>query len=221
MYRVPRRRTFRVRRRFPAALLPLLLVAVLTIGVFIHLNSRLLPYVETMAVSKATNLISQAVSEETDLSLAAEQLSYDDFVSATWNDAGRVASLSLNISQCTAFKHIVIDQLISRLENTEPTELSVPMGTFTNVLFVSDRGPSVQVRLQSVGDVTAEFSNELTSAGVNQTRHSVYLDVAVTVYLLIPGEIIPVTVEERVCVAETVIVGEVPDTYLNLQNGVD
>jgi hypothetical protein len=81
-------------------------------------------------------------------------------------------------------------------------------------------GPNIRVSVHSVGDVSVVFDNEFTSAGVNQTRHAVYLNVSVTIYLLIPGEIIPVSAEERVCIAEMVIVGEVPDTYLNLQDGV-
>ena len=99
--------------------------------------------------------------------------------------------------------------------------LAIPLGNLTGIVLFSALGPSVRVRVQSVGDVKTAYENEFTSAGVNQTKHSIYLNTEVTVYLLIPGEIIPVTVQERVCVAETIIVGDVPDTYLNLKDGAD
>ena len=71
----------------------------------------------------------------------------------------------------------------------------------------------------SVGEVTADYANSFTSAGVNQTLHRVCLDIHATVRLFLPGEVLPVSVSSSVCVAETVIVGETPDTYLNFDKG--
>lgn len=215
------RRRFRPRRRLPSALPPLLLAAAVSIGFFCCLSAQLEPLIETIAVSKTVNLISLAISEETDAGLSANQLTYQDFVDMETSSAGLVTSLSFRTAESAQFKRLVTENLIARLEQIDPEDLSVPMGNLTGVLILSALGPSVRVRVQSVGSVTAEFRNEFTSAGVNQTRHSVFLDVSVTVYLLIPGEILPVTVSEQVCVAETVIVGQVPDTYLNLQDGVN
>lgn len=220
------RRRMRFRKRAPwygtrRTIVPLLLTAAGSIWFFSYLSSQLSPLIETVAVSKTVNLVSLAVSEETDLSLAEGQIAYRDFVSVETDGDGRVTSLSFRTAESTAFKRIVIERLIRRLERSDPEELEVPLGTLSGVIVLSALGPSIRVRLQSVGDVTAEYENELTSAGVNQTKHSVYLNVTANVYLLIPGEIIPVSVTERVCVAETVIVGNVPDTYLNLKNGAD
>ncbi|MDE6280627.1 MAG: sporulation protein YunB, partial [Oscillospiraceae bacterium] len=78
----------------------------------------------------------------------------------------------------------------------------------------------VRVRVDSVGEVIADYTNSFTSAGVNQTLHRVCLDITATIYLFLPGEVLPVTVSSSVCVAETVIVGETPDTYLNLDKGM-
>ena len=77
----------------------------------------------------------------------------------------------------------------------------------------------MRVRVDSVGEVTADYENLFTSAGVNQTLHQVNLKILATVYLFLPGEVLPVSVSSTVCVAETVIVGETPDTYLNLEKG--
>lgn len=216
-----RRRPLRFRGRAPSALLPLILAAALSFGFFRFLSARLEPLIETMAVSKATNLISLAVSEVTDSSLAECRLTYQDFVDVQTGSSGQVTSLSFRAAENTRFKRLVVEGLVERLENIDPELLSVPLGNLTGILFLSAVGPSVRIKVQSIGDVAAEYRNEFTSAGVNQTRHSVYLDLSVTIYLLIPGEIIPVKVAEQVCVAETVIVGQVPDTYLNLQDGVN
>lgn len=221
MRRHPRRRLVRARRRLPPAVLPLLLTAVVSVVFFQRLSFSLKPLIQTMAVSKATNLISLAISEEMDGSLNEEMLSYQDFISAEKDQAGQVTMLSFQTAESARFKRLITERLAKRLESIEPDVLAIPLGNLTGVLLFSSLGPSVRVQVQSVGDVKTAYENEFTAAGVNQTKHSVYLSLDVTVYLLIPGEIIPVTVQERVCVAETIIVGEVPDTYLNLKDGAN
>lgn len=186
---------------------------------FRGVSRRLEPALETAAVIRAQNAISLAVSTEVDESLNAEGMTYGDFVAVEKDSGGRVASLSLQTLQGSRFKREVISRLVERFEQMGTEELSVPAGNLTGVLLLSAAGPDIRVRVRSVGQVTAEYQNEFTSAGVNQTRHSVYLDVSVTLYLLIPGKIVPVSSNERVCVAETVIVGQVPDTYLSLRDG--
>ena len=202
-------------------MLPLLLAAAVSIGFFQCISSRLKPLIETMAVSKTVNLISLAISEETDNSLAEEMLSYPDFVTLETNQDGQVTMLSFRTAENTRFKRLMTERLIARLESIDPNVLSIPLGNLTGVVLFSALGPSIRVRVQSVGDIKTAYENEFTAAGVNQTKHSVYLKTEATVYLLIPGEIIPVTVQERVCVAETIIVGDVPDTYLNFKNGAN
>ena len=109
--------------------------------------------------------------------------------------------------------------MIRQLGALDSGGLGVPLGTLTGQPLLSGVGPKVRVEVDSVGDVTADYNNSFTSAGMNQTLHRVCLDITATVYLFLPGEVIPVSVSSSVCVAETVIVGETPDTYLNLEKG--
>lgn len=212
-------RRFHARHRLPGALLPLAAAAGLSILFFGVLTTRLGPQIETIAVSRATNLIAVAIGQEVDDCLAAEGLEYSDFATLTTDDEGRVTTLTTNGAGRTLLRRQVVERLAERMESIDPGALAVPVGNLTGWLALSGLGPSVRVRIYSVGDVTAQYRNLFESAGVNQTCHQVWLDLTVTVYLLIPGNIIPVTVGESICVAETVIVGQVPDTYLNLPKG--
>ena len=98
-------------------------------------------------------------------------------------------------------------------------EFGIPLGTLTGWMIFSGKGPTVRVELLSVGDVTADMRHSFTEAGINQTLHQVYLDVSAAVYLMIPGEILSAEIDTSVCVAETIIVGQVPETYLYVGNG--
>ena len=215
------RHSFRFRRRLPPVIPLALAVVLVSILLISSISRRMKPLITTTATSKAINEISLAVSESIDRTLSEEQVKYSDFVEMSCDASGRITSLSFKIAESNAFKHKFISRLCGRLEGIGSDVLSVPIGSLSGILLFSALGPNIHVSVRSVGDVSAVFENEFASAGVNQTRHSVYLKVSVTINLLIPGEIIPVLAEERVCVAETVIVGDVPDTYLNLQDGAN
>lgn len=183
------------------------------------LNARLYPILEVTASSQATNLITQTIDAAVDNCLQESSMNYGDFVSMEKDSAGRVTSLTSNTAANSRFKRQVVEAVARRLSTLDNDDLGVPLGTLTGQPLLSGMGPSVRVKVDSVGDVTADYENFFTSAGVNQTLHRVCLDITATVYLFLPGEVLPVSVSSSVCVAETVIVGETPDTYLNLEKG--
>ena len=213
------RRPFRPCYRFPVIVPPVLITFLVAVVMFSRLSARLEPLIETLAVSNAVNQISTSVSSAAAEAMFETQLNYDNFVDLNTDSDGQVTSLSFQPIAGTRFKQTFISLLCRQLEAIESQDLAVPVGNLTGTLWLSALGPDVRVLVRSIGDVTAEYEHEFTSVGVNQTRHAVYLKVAVVIQLMIPGKIIPVAAEERVCIAETVIVGDVPNTYLNLQDG--
>lgn len=215
--RIRRLRLYMKRERaFPSlfsALVALVLVALLIREV----DGRIRPVLETAAASQATNLITQAINAAVDDCLEQNGMSYADFITVRTDASGKVTSLTGNTVANSRFKRLVVDAVIERLNELDQDALGVPLGTLSGQVLLSGMGPSVRVRVESVGSVTADYSNSFSEAGVNQTLHQVCLNVTATVYLFLPGEILPVSVSSSICVAETVIVGETPNTYLNMQ----
>lgn len=201
--------------------LPVLLPAaavLMALMLFFHfVNGRIWPVLEAAAASQATNLMTQAINAAVDDCLEQNGMTYADFITVEKDAAGKVTSLTGNTVQASRFRRLVTDTVIQRVGEMDADALGVPLGSLTGQALLSGVGPSVRVRVDSVGSVTADYSNSFTEAGVNQTLHRVCLDVEATVYLFLPGEILPVSVRSSICVAETVIVGETPDTYLNLK----
>lgn len=218
MRRIPFR-AFRAHRRVSAALVPMLVTLLATLTILVRTSVRLRPMVETMAVSNAVNQISLAVGRAAADSLRSAGIDYSAFVNVATDADGKVASLSMNATACGEFRRRFIDCLCSQIEQINEQNLRVSIGSLTGILWLSALGPDIRVTIRSVGDVSAEYENEFTSVGINQTKHAVYLRATVAIQLMIPGKIIPVVLEETVCLAETVIVGDVPNAYLNLQDG--
>lgn len=183
------------------------------------LNGRLMPVLEAKASSQAVNLMMQAIDIAVDNCLQENDMNYSDFVTVTTDSTGKVTSLTSNIAANSRFKRQVVEAVTRQLSTLDSDALKVPLGSIMEQTLLLGVGPSVRVKVDSVGDVTADYVNSFTSAGVNQTLHRVCLEITATVWLFLPGEILPVSVSSSVCVAETVIVGETPDTYLNLEKG--
>ena len=210
-----------LRREGPLTVLLPVLAALALAWLILHtLNGRLRPVLEAAASSRATNLMTQAIDTAVDNCLQENDMNYADFVTIETDSAGKVTSLTSNTAANSRFKRQVVEAVIRQLNTLDNDALGVPLGTLTNQPLLAGIGPSVRVKVDSVGEVTADYANSFTSAGVNQTLHRVCLDITATIYLFLPGEVLPVTVASSVCVAETVIVGETPDTYLNLEKGM-
>ena len=111
------------------------------------------------------------------------------------------------------------DTILEALEGVDVSSIHLPMGSLLDFEPLWAKGPDLQVRAMTVGTVSAEFDSEFSSAGVNQTVHRIWLEVVVPMTVLLPGDELEVTVQTRLPLAETVIVGQVPNTYLSLQGG--
>lgn len=215
-----RRRLARLRYDGPLSVLLPVAAALLLAGLVIHfVNGQLRPILETVAADQATNLMTQAINAAVDDCLSESGMDYGDFVSVVTDEEGRVTSLNGNTAESSRFRRQVTEAVIEAIQGLDDKDLGVPLGSLTGQLLLSGVGPSVRVRVYSVGSVTAEYANSFTAAGVNQTHHQIDLRINAAVNLILPGEILPVTVSSGVCVAETVIVGETPDTYLDLNQG--
>ena len=110
--------------------------------------------------------------------------------------------------------------ILEALNGVDVSSIQVPLGSLLDFEPLWARGPTLQARAMTVGTVSAEFESEFTSAGVNQTMHQIWLDVAVPMTVLLPGGELEVTVRTRLAAAETVIVGQVPNTYLSLDGAL-
>lgn len=201
----------------------LLLSAVLGIGLallVIHaFDASVRPLVEDMARAKVKNAVTTAVNDAVSQTLAAEAVAYDDLVSLQKDDAGRIAVMTTNSAKMNALRTQILAAVVAQVDDLDPRELGVPLGNLTGFVTASGRGPVLPVRVLSAAAPDAAFRNVFASAGINQTLHQVMLDVSVPVKLLIPGGAVETAVTAQVCVAETVIVGQVPDAYLELPGG--
>ena len=106
-----------------------------------------------------------------------------------------------------------------QFDNYHRGDFTIKMGNFTGTKILSGRGPDIPIKMIMAGNVETELVSKFSQAGINQTLHGIYLNVKCTVSIITPYDIIEETITNQIMLAEAVIVGEIPDTYYNL-NGV-
>ena len=191
--------------------LTLLTLALLAAAV--SLLWHLKPVMTSMATARVSNMVNRIVSAAVNEAVENGQIDYGNFVIFEKDDTGHITALRSNVAEVNRMQGQIADEILHRLSEISTSELEIPLGTLTGSALLAGRGPSLFVRMQAVGSASATFRNQFTSAGINQTRHQIFLDVDVYMSILLPGMKTSLKVSNEIAVAETVIVGGVPDTY--------
>ena len=205
-YRTRRRRGFRLK-------LVALALALLILFLTMIAMSQLQPIMSSMATARVSNVIHKAVAEAVTETIGSGNYTYGDFISLEKDADGRITALTSNMIQFNQLQIEVSENVIKKVGSVSSSELSIPIGSLTGIALLAGRGPDLHVKVLSVGTPSAEFENRFTDAGINQTKHQIVLNVEVTVRILMPGYTTSTTVDHSLTVAETIIVGLVPDTY--------
>ena len=171
------------------------------------------PLIGQLAVARVSNQVSRIMSAAVNDAVSQGEVEYERLISFQTDSSGRVSALSSNMAEFNRLQTLIDSSILQRLSEVSTSTLSVPVGTLSGVTLLSGRGPAVDVKMQSVGSSTSRFENEFTSAGINQTKHRVVLYVEVRVSVLLPGFRTATEVSGSYVVAETVIVGSVPENY--------
>ena len=193
------------------------LLALLTAGALLALvaagTARMRPLLESLAATRVSNTVNRIISEAVNEAIQNGDISYQQLISLEKDSEGRITAVHSNMAAFNRLQAQILDIILARIDQVSARELSIPVGTLTGSALLAGRGPRISVRMESVGSSSARFENRFTSAGINQTNHRIVLEVNVSVSILLPGYATATKVSTAVTVAETVIVGAVPDTY--------
>lgn len=196
------------------------LLACMMLGALIlWFDRQFRPVLEALAESEARDAVTEAVNDAICAELAANTVMYDELVTMETDGNGQITALRSNMAGMNLLRAKLLKAALEEVAGLRSRDFSIPLGSLLEMDVLSGRGPGVRVAVLSTGTASAKFENAFTAAGVNQTLHRVYLEISVDIRILLPGRNLETSVSTPVCVAETVIVGQVPGTYLQLERG--
>lgn len=181
-----------------------------------QLDTALRPQLLSLTNAKLRNQLTLISNEAVSDALAQKALRYSDIVIMEPGPGGGISTIATETVRLNDLRSAVMAQVVSKVESLDTHSLGVPLGALTGVDLFAGSGPALPVQVLSVASAEGSYRNDFTSAGINQTLHRVILDVTVTAEILLPGGVAETVVSTPVCVAETIIIGQVPQTYLEL-----
>ena len=198
-------------RRFLTVLL--ILLALILAG-FLLLRGRYFAVITELARTQVTNSTSDLINDAVAQQIDTGKIAYDRIVYFEKDLNGRITALKTNIGEVNILKTQTLNVINEEILEIDQTSLGIPVGSLILPEFLSGRGPMIPVKIMSVRNSDASFHSAFTHAGINQTMHQLNMNVLVDVTVLVLGRTLTFTVSSQVVVAETIIVGDVPDTFL-------
>lgn len=169
-----------------------------------------------IAVSDASDIVTVQINNAIADIMAEGDYGGDYFVTFEKNDSGEVTAISSNMAKINTLSAEILERVVGATEN-RTLSVRIPAGNLTGISLLMGRGPEVPVKIIVLTSSRVEFNNSIVTAGINQTKHQLNLDVIVDIDILIPWGTESTQVISEVMIADTVVVGKVPETYLNMQ----
>lgn len=194
-----------------------ILLLIIIIGYFTATTiiKAITPIIERQCRVKARSLATQFANEACIENM--KDITYDDLCTIERDSEDRIRLIKMNsVAINNLNSHIALD-IQEKLNNTEISKFYIKLGSFTGIKLISGRGPDVEVRMSTIGEVTTEIKSEFEETGINQTMHKIYININCNVSLLTPFKDVDESITAQVLLSETVISGDIPDAYYDLE----
>ena len=169
-----------------------------------------------MVLSDAVDLMTLCVNDTINRTLSGRDYGYDYFVTIDRDESGAVTAIKANMARINALSSELLSDIVEAADKGE-LSLSIPIGNILGSSLLLGKGPDIPVDITLLTSSRVDFKNEISAAGINQTKHEMKLDVVVDIDVVLPWRTVSTQVVTEILIAETVIVGEVPQTYLDLE----
>ena len=188
----------------------LLVVAILGLILFrIKFSVSIRNLAQTQVINTTSDLINDAIDRQ----IEDGKIQYDRMVYFEKDLDGKITALKTNMSEVNRLKTDILNLINDEILSLSTEDLGIPIGSLIFPEFLAGRGPEIPIEILSIRNSDASFTSHFSEAGINQTLQQINMHVSVDVTVLVLGQTDSFTVTSQVIVAETIIVGDVPDTY--------
>ena len=191
----------------------MILAALLFCTAFVLMERNFKPLVFSLAEARSASMASQVLYGALAEAMEAG-VTYDDLMNVHMDDRGQVALLSANTMAMNRLADRAGQAALRRLGDMSSERVSVPLGAALGLTLLAGSGPGVPVSIVPIGSVATEFATEFEACGINQTRHKVYLQLTASIRIVIPTGAKTTNVSANMLVAESIIVGSVPEGFV-------
>lgn len=190
---------------------------VLIIGVllcFFAFRSKYQSVITALAQTQVKNATSDLINDAIDRQISNGTIQYDRMVYFEKDLEGKITALKTNMSEVNRLKTDLLNLINDEILAMDSDHLGIPLGSLILPEVFGGKGPAIPVQILTIRNSEASFFSEFSQAGINQTLQKLNMQVSVDVAVLVLGKVDDFTISSQVVIAETVIVGKVPDMFL-------
>ncbi len=192
----------------------LVIIVVVSLLLMAWFRSQYSDDIRSLAETRVINATSDLINDAIDQQIETGTIQYDRIVYFEKDLNGRITALKTNMSEVNRLKTSILNLINDEIVEMDTTNIGIPLGSLVVPELLSGRGPDIPIEVLSISNSDAAFDSYFTEAGINQTLQQLTMEISVDVTVLVLGRTESFTVKSNVVVAETIIVGQVPDTLL-------
>ncbi len=194
-------------------IITIIVVALLTV---FFLIKTITPVFNNLCQSEAKATATKIVNDTIDDVM--ENYTYTDLVVINKDNDGKINSIHADTATLNKIVSNIATNIQKNIDSQENRDIYIRLGTFTGITLLSGRGPKVPIRISSIGNIDTNIKSEFESAGINQTIHRITLETKCEIQILTPFNTIVSSVEDKVILAENIVIGEIPESYFDIGN---
>ena len=194
-------------------IITIIVVALLTV---FFLIKTITPVFNNLCQSEAKATATKIVNDTIDDVM--ENYTYTDLVVINKDNDGKINSIHADTATLNKIVSNIATNIQKNIDSQENRDIYIRLGTFTGITLLSGRGPKVPIRISSIGNIDTNIKSEFESAGINQTIHRITLETKCEIQILTPFNTIVSSEEDKVILAENIVIGEIPESYFDIGN---
>ncbi len=203
-----------MRKRLKKIRIFFLIAVVILFTSFFVLRSKYRLTIRDLAETSVKNATSDLANDAIAKQIENGNIQYDRIVYFEKDLNGRITALKTNIGEINHLKTDILNIINGQILALDAADIGIPIGSLFLPEFFSGKGPAIPVHILAIRNSEASFTSNFCQAGINQTLHQLIMEIDVDAAVLVLGETSSFTVSSQVVVAETIIVGDVPNTFI-------
>lgn len=179
------------------------------------LDKIIMPTVKLVADAQmraeVTNIINKTIFQE-----YSKNFNYNDIIKFDKDNDGNVIMMTADTLKLSEIATLTVIKAQEELEKKSQVDIRIPMGYVTKNNILARFGPDVKIRMRPIGHITTRYLSEFEDAGINQTRHKIYIETTTRVKMVMAVSSSELEIVNQIPIVETIIVGRVPNTAIQM-----
>lgn len=188
------------------------MIAILTV---VFMLRAINPIIDNLCMDKAKNLATKISNEQA--TNVMNKYKYEDFANVERDSNGNIVMIQTNAKNVNEVISDIPNKIVEELEKQAESYISIHLGSVFGNKLLANLGPELKIKIENIGNVTTKLESEFSSQGINQTLHRIYLNLECEVTILTPYDSINEKIDNQVLIAESVIIGNIPASYYNIE----